>query len=136
MVVINKADGDLLPLAQKTKADYSAAFQILNSGQKETVPEVLKCSALMNTGITEVRYIFDEFHYKAKESGIFEKRRANKASKWMWEEINTILIEKLKSEDNVAKIISKLESRVENGTSSPLAAADKILQSFFNSKLI
>lgn len=45
MVVINKADGDLLPSAKKAQSDYSTALHFLQSKSPFWKPSVSLCSA-------------------------------------------------------------------------------------------
>lgn len=37
LVVVNKADGDLLPAARRMAADYTSALKLLNTGRKKKV---------------------------------------------------------------------------------------------------
>jgi LAO/AO transport system kinase len=54
LVVVNKADGDLLAAASAARADYQAALHLLRPATPAWTPEVLTCSALHDQGIEEV----------------------------------------------------------------------------------
>jgi LAO/AO transport system kinase len=60
IVVVNKADGDLGPLARSTAADYANALHLLRPRSVHWAPRVLVCSALDGTGIDEVWATVDE----------------------------------------------------------------------------
>ncbi len=129
LIIINKADGELLPIANKTESDYDSALQVLRNKDRLGTPKIAKCSALMNTGIMEIGKIIDTFYESAEQTGVLQKRRASQDSKWMWEEIHELLTFKLKSDKKLSAVIKKLESRVESGKTSSTSAARTILES-------
>ena len=51
LVVVNKADGELLAAARRAQADYQAALHLLRPATAGWTPEVLTCSALEGSGI-------------------------------------------------------------------------------------
>ena len=46
LVVVNKADGELAPAAERAAAEYRGALQFLRPASKSWKPEVMKCSSL------------------------------------------------------------------------------------------
>src|SRR3546814_2838316 len=53
-VIVNKADGDLKPAADRAAAEYYAALGLLRAPNPEWRPPVLRCSALTGEGIAAV----------------------------------------------------------------------------------
>ena len=54
LLIVNKADGDLLSIAQNSASDYSNALRLMQPRSKNWQTPVVSCSALTNTGINEV----------------------------------------------------------------------------------
>ena len=54
LLLINKADGDLLAAAERARADYQAALHLLRPASAAWTPEVMTCSALHEEGIAAV----------------------------------------------------------------------------------
>jgi LAO/AO transport system kinase len=53
IVVVNKADRDLVQLAKVAKAQYETALHYFSSTREGWVPKILTCSALDNVGIDD-----------------------------------------------------------------------------------
>lgn len=54
LVLVNKADGDLLPAAERARADHQAALHLLRPATHVWTPEVLTCSALHDQDIEAI----------------------------------------------------------------------------------
>lgn len=138
LVIVNKADGDLIAQAKRVRSDYSAALRMLhpvpsrssiNGGVPGWKPKVLTCSALNNQGIAEIWQAANEFKDSMVVSGRFEKKRAEQAVSWMWKEIKSTLITKFMSNPTIAGQIHKAELEVKNGQKSPTQAAMELIGS-------
>lgn len=127
LIVVNKADGDLAPAAERARRDYGAALQLLRPPAGGWRPRVMKCSAMAGTGIAEVWAAIGEFRAMADASGGFAKRRADQAAAWMWDEIRETLMAELRADSRIRASIDAMEDRVRAGTLSPSAAARAIL---------
>jgi LAO/AO transport system kinase len=127
LIVVNKADGDLAPAAQRTASDYASAIHIVRPAGSWT-PRVLLCSALTGTGIDAVWDAVEEHQAMVAENGERDRRRAGQARDWMWSEVTETLLDRLRHDDEVAALIAPLERDVERGVISPAAAAHRILQ--------
>ncbi len=126
LVVVNKADGDLLAAAQHTAADYGNALHLMRSSGAWT-PRVLLCSALTGRGVDAVWAAIEEHQRVVLASGERDRRRAGQARDWMWSEVTETLLERLRRDGAVAKLIAPLERQVEAGEISPAAAARRLL---------
>ena len=127
LIVVNKADGDLMPAAERARRDYAAALHLLRPPSGAWSPKVMKCSAMDGTGIADVWSAVGEFRAAALESGAIEQRRAEQAANWMWDEITETLMADLKSNDQIRTSLDSLEDQVRAGTLSPSQAARDIL---------
>src|SRR5205085_314123 len=61
LIVVNKADGDLMQQAKRVRADYAAALRLLHTAGASWQPKVLTCSALQGDGIPDVWKQIGEF---------------------------------------------------------------------------
>ena len=76
LVVINKADGELLAAARRAQADYRAALQLLRPPTPGWTPEVLACSALHEDGIDEIWQAVRRHRQALEDSGELAAKRA------------------------------------------------------------
>jgi LAO/AO transport system kinase len=130
LVVVNKADGDLLAAAHRTVADYRHALQLLRPRSATWTPRVLACSALLGEGIDEVWEAIEEHRRAASASGELARRRAEQAREWMWSELTESLHDALRADKDVGVLLAELEHDVAQGRTSPTAAAQRVLRAF------
>jgi len=128
LIVVNKADGDLLPAAERARRDYGAALHLLRPTTNTWRPKVMTCSALVNTGVDEVWSCVGEFRDAGRASGLLTRRRAEQATAWMWEEVTASLLSEVREAPRVKDVIGRTEAAVETGKTSPTAAAKAILR--------
>src|SRR5258708_22695324 len=74
LIVVNKADGDLLPTARRAASDYQHALRMLRSPTAGWTPEVATCSALTGEGVVEVWQTIERFRQAGGEKGILQRR--------------------------------------------------------------
>src|SRR5437899_6376349 len=82
LIVVNKADGDMLATAKRSAADYQHALRLLRSPTAGWTPEVATCSAISGDGVAEVWDIVGRFRKAVGVKGI-TRRRAEQARAWM-----------------------------------------------------
>ena len=129
LVVVNKADGELLAAARRSAADYQHALRMLRSPTAGWTPEVTTCSALSGAGVAEIWDTVGRFRAAVGERGI-ARRRAEQARTWMWNEVGETLLLELRKHPEVRKLVAGLEREVEAGRATPAAAARRMLESF------
>ncbi len=130
MVVVNKADGDLADVAERSAAEYANALRLLHPTTSDWIPPVLTCSSLKGTGISEVWHRIGEFAALMRTSGAFEARRAEQARRWMWGEVDENLLSAFRRHPDVRKLLAELENRVSETEMTPSTAAQILLESF------
>src|SRR5437899_5609520 len=129
LIVVNKADGDLLATARRAASDYQHALRMLRSPTAGWTPEVSTCSALTGEGVAEIWQTIERFLAAVGERGI-ARRRAEQARAWMWNEVGETLLAELRKHSGVKKLVAGLEREVEAGRATPAAAARLMLQAF------
>jgi len=132
LILINKADDDLLALADRATADYRNALQLLQPRSANWNVAVQTCSARDGTGIAEAWEVALRHREMLDTSGQFMARRAAQAQDWMWSEVNENLLTALQSDPEVRKQIPVLEAAASEGRIPPTIAARQLLEIFLN----
>lgn len=130
LLVVNKADGALASVAERTVSDYRSALHLLRPASPNWTPRVMKCSALNAVGIDAVWAAVGDFRSALGESGELESRRAAQAQAWLWREVGESLTAALKADPTVAAQLPELEGAVVAGRIAPSAAARRLLATF------
>jgi LAO/AO transport system kinase len=129
-VIVNKADGDLIPAAARAAAEYHAALGLLRAANPEWRPPVLRCSALLDQGIDAVWETVQAHRAVMEASGARAAKRAAQAGSWMWAEISDGLMRRFKAHPGVAEALGRLEDAVRAGRATPTAAARRLVGLF------
>jgi len=129
LIVVNKADGDLEPAANRAVAEYKAAVHMLRPAVSGWMPPILKVSALQRRGLDTVWKEIERFRKVLGTERLAEKR-IRQARAWMWNEIEEGLIGELRGHPKVARQLPQLEAKVAAGEMTPTRAARIILDEF------
>lgn len=129
MVVVNKADGELLKQANFARVDYMHALQLLRPKLASWTPEVLMVSSLESSGMDKV---WDKIKgYRDAMAGHqWEKRRAAQRQYWLWEEVKNTLMERLNTSEMLKKHVIEMETRLERREIMPRDAATGLVDKF------
>lgn len=129
IVVINKADGALAPVAERTRADYAGALRLLRKRPEdpEGFPRVLTVSALEGRGIDEVRAAIEELIGWRREKGIFEARRRAQAGTRYRRVLEEGILATLAADPEIGAEVAHFAQDVEAGRMRPEKAAAKVL---------
>jgi LAO/AO transport system kinase len=132
LVLINKADDDLLALAGRAAAEYRSALKLLHPRSVDWTVAVQTCSARDGIGIAEAWEVVLRHRETMEANGQFQVRRATQARDWMWSEVNDNLIVALQSDPQVHKQIPALEAAASEGRIPPTVAARQLLEIFLD----
>ncbi len=133
LILVNKSDGALKDVAQRTTADYQHALRLLTPAKPGWRPEVLPCSALEGTGISEAWQAVGRFRAALGEAAI-AARRAAQAKTWLRAELADSLLAALAGHPSVRRRLPALEERVAAGSLTPGAAARELLGIFLEGR--
>ena len=130
LILVNKADGELLPAAIRTCADYAGALRLLRkrSQDPEGFPKAMTVSAIEGRGLTDAWSEIETLICWRRENGVFATRRAEQARHWFEEEVRQGLLARLTADSSVRHRMQKLGAEVEAGL-SPTEAAQRMLAS-------
>lgn len=130
MILVNKADGDLKPVATRTQADYAGALRLLRKRPQdpEGFPKAMSVSALEENGLSTAWEEMQTLTNWRREQGHFDRRRAEQARYWFEEEVRQTLLAQLTSPGPVKDRMQALGGQVATGQTTPSAAAQEILK--------
>lgn len=131
LVIVNKADGDLLKPARLAQGDYRAALQLLRPRHAEWRARVELVSSLRGEGIAEVWQTIMEFRAALAATGALEAQRQKQARGWLNRELQDGLWDWLRADAAVARALPELEAAVGAGEITPAAAARRLLAERF-----
>ncbi|MEM8793475.1 MAG: methylmalonyl Co-A mutase-associated GTPase MeaB [Pseudomonadota bacterium] len=134
LIVVNKADGELLPVARATQSDYAGALKLMRRREfdPEGFPKVLTASAIAGTGLEEVWAAVRELADWRRAEGWHDKRRGEQARLWLGRALEHAAVEMVTKDARVAAALPGLQSAVDAGELAPDAAVDKLLSVFRN----
>ena len=127
LVIVNKADGDMLPAAKRASMEYKAALHLMRPKSAHWRPDVLLASALKGTGIDEIWAAISAHRAALEAAGEIASHRAAQAQAWMWTEIREGLLTSLKANSEASLLLPRLEADVKAGRTTPTLAAQKVL---------
>ncbi|HEV7369614.1 methylmalonyl Co-A mutase-associated GTPase MeaB [Arenibaculum sp.] len=128
LIVVNKADGDMVAAARHAVAEYRHALALLQPADARWRVPVLSCSAVAGAGIEEVWRTVGR--YRDLLGGAIAERRAGQARAWMWSEISDTLLDAFRRHPGVRADLAHLEEAVTHGRTTPAAAARELLSRF------
>lgn len=134
VVLVNKADGRMADLANRSAADYQHALQLLPARVAGWRVPVMTCSALESRGVEEAWETISEHVALLKREGVLEKRRADQSVSWMWRATTDGLLDALRDDARLGTQVEALERSVRSGDLPATVAARRILDIFLDRK--
>ncbi|MEM7059558.1 MAG: methylmalonyl Co-A mutase-associated GTPase MeaB [Pseudomonadota bacterium] len=130
LIVVNKADGALKPVAEATRADYAGALNLMRRRDSDPkgYPKAVCASALEGGGLDDVWSAITELHDWRAADGWLAKRRAAQAVAAMRQALKARVLEAFHADPAVAAKLADLTEAVESGTLLPEEAVDKIMR--------
>jgi LAO/AO transport system kinase len=129
-VIINKADGDNVAKADKTKREYGRILHFLQPATKGWETKALTCSSLYGTGISDIWRLISEFEHSTKQSGVFADRRRMQTKEW----IHSMIMDQLQfsffHHPDVKTLLPKAENEVISGSRPVAAAVDELFKAY------
>ena len=129
LLVVNKED-EFKDEATRTIADYKNALSLLKKDENSLNKEVVKCSALKKTGINEIWKIILNFKDLGNKKGWIKEKRSKQLEKWIWDDLQKNIFEKIKGNKKLVSELVKLQKKVSDNKISPTEASKKILHHY------
>ena len=129
LLVVNKED-EFKEEAVRTVTDYKNAINLSKKNKNSFNTKVVKCSSLNKTGIDEIWKIILNFKSLGNKKGWIKKKRSEQLIKWMWDDLQKSLFEKIKDNKKLVSEFDKLQKKVSKNIISPTEASKKILHHY------
>ncbi len=130
LLIFNKADGDLLTMAENSKNQYTGALSIVKKNSFWS-PIALTCSCLNKTGFEEIIEQVFKFQSKAKTEHVFESKRQTQKKAWLKSYFYKDIHRYVQSQDKLNSLYSELEAQVFNGLISTEHASKELIKRLF-----
>jgi len=130
LIAVNKADKDKVKLADQAKREYKNALHLYPPKSSGWIPEVLTCSALEGTGISDIWQSIQGYKTEMKKNNFWSENRQQQAKFWLYESIKNDLYYSFFSNKNIKNALSRVESDVAVGQLSPFKGAEELMQLF------
>ena len=130
LILVTKADGDLVPAANRAASDYQAALHLMRPKYPGLYPQVMKVSALKGDGVAEAWAAMEGFRDAMTSGGQLRVLRELQARRWFWSEVEAVLSEEIAADPATAAAAAHLEASVVAGKALPHAAARALIRDF------
>jgi LAO/AO transport system kinase len=127
VIVVNKADGDLAVAAAQACADLRNAVHLLRPKRPGWTVEVHTSSALHDDGISDLWSVIAALHERLRREGVLDDLRSKQAVAWMWTEITQGLLDRFRSDPQVAPLLQTMEHELAAGRVTSARAAEVLL---------
>ena len=114
MLVITKAEGDNLQHANKARQEYQRALHLFPAMENGWTPKVSVCSALENTGVSEIWETIQSYNEHITSSNWKVENRKKQLMYWLHQTIKEELGKKKYNSLSTIQI-KKLEEMLSNG---------------------
>ena len=128
LLLVTKADADLVPAANRAAADYKGALHLIRPKYSGIFAEVMQVSALTEKGIAECWQTTQNLHGALENSGQLASLRADQSRRWFWNEVQAVLSEEIMANEELGKAAKKLENAVIAGKTLPYTAARSLFR--------
>ena len=132
MVAINKADGDNVQRAELTRRQFLNALSLFPMPESGWKPRVYTTSSTEHRGLTELWGGSEDYLKFTKANGFFDRNRCRQAKFWMYETIDSELRDSFYKSPQIESLLATYENRVLNDEISSFAAAQELLDRYFN----
>ena len=127
IVLVNKADGDMIKAANQAALDYQNAIHMLRSASDDWTVPARTCSALTGVGIDDAWGLVGEWRDAMQSNGAFERNRQVQAQVWMWDAVRDGLETEIKAEMERGDDIQRMAKSVVDGSLTVSEAAKEII---------
>lgn len=129
-IAINKCDGSNIEKAQAAKVSFKNALSLFPPTESGWKPYAETCSAKDKTGILNVWKMVEDYIAFTKENGFFDYRRHQQAKYWMYETINSSLLNGFYQSPEMEQLIQTYEQQVLNNKISSFIAAHQLIDAY------
>lgn len=133
IVVINKADGNLLASAKHAKAEYSAAISFIRQKNAHWHPCVLMLSSRTGEGLDGVFDKISQFSCVMTDTGSLNRKRLDQSTRWMWSQFRRLVISSIENDAAIKARARAVEPDLLSGSLVPRSAAALLFREYRDS---
>lgn len=122
-IVINKADGNNLKNVKITQTEFSRALHLYPPKENKWTPQVLSCSSMEKTGISEIWNMISEFIELTTNNEYFEINRTNQNQNWFLQTVDELLKHQFYQKNKIKEHSKELLTQIKAKQISPFTAA-------------
>ena len=122
LVVVNKADGLLEPVARQAAAAHRHALHLQRPRSPAWAAEVLVCSAATGAGVDEVWGCVERHRAALASSGDLQRLRGLQAQDWLWADVTDRVMAAVRA----LPVAAEAEAEVDAGRLPPSVAAARL----------
>lgn len=127
-IVINKSDGENKKAASLAKIAFSKALHLFPPKPSGWSPKVTTCSALENSGVSEIWDLITSFIQEIKKSNFFTVKRTEQNKYWLLQTIENRLKDDFYRNESIKIALPKILQQITDGQISPFAGAQKLIE--------
>ncbi|MDZ4866643.1 MAG: methylmalonyl Co-A mutase-associated GTPase MeaB [Alphaproteobacteria bacterium] len=127
LVVVTKADGDLMQAATRAAAEYRAALHLMRPKFDNWSADVRMVSSTEGKGIDQVWADIQTFRERLQSTGAWDRQRRDQSVAWLWGELREGLLALLTENKDARAELARFEALIAKGEAAPPAAARAIL---------
>jgi len=127
LVVVTKADGDLMQAATRAAAEYKAALHLMRPKFDNWSADVRMVSSTEGKGIDQVWADIQTFRERLQSTGAWDRQRREQSVAWLWGELREGLLALLTENKDARAELARFEALIAKGEAAPPAAARAIL---------
>jgi len=127
-IVINKADGKNLKPAKMASLEFNRALHLYPPKPSDWQPKVLLCSAVEQTGISEIWEMIEKYQIAVKKNNFFSKNRREQNKFWLLQTIDEHLKTRFYQDPKIQKELQEQLTAIENNETTPFIAAAHLLE--------
>ena len=130
LIVVNKADGELKPVAETTRTEYTSALHLMRRRARdpEGYPRALTVSARTGDGLDDLWQAVEALHDWRKDEGVLARERAAQAVSAMQRMFERRAIEHFQSLPTIAARLPGLTQAVGSGSLTPEDAVEELME--------
>eukprot|EP00884_Botryococcus_braunii_P015667 jgi/Botrbrau1/2784/Bobra.0164s0061.1 len=130
IIAVNKADGPTLQAARMTVANITGTLGLVRPPRRSWYPKALAVSAHSGMGIPELWTELCAFKEALTKSGELQANRRLQHRSLMWMMLEELILDQLRGDPEVVRLLDMLSPEVEAGKMAPRVAADTVARFF------
>lgn len=127
-LLITKADGENVNVAQRAKAEYQSALHFYPPKENLWIPPVEVCSAISGQGMEKAWEIIMSFDQWQTQRGLKEDYRNKQNIEWMHQTLKDMLVDRFFNKEVVKNALDHFTQLVQSNQMTPFEAAEKLIK--------